>query len=383
MKRYLLLFLICTVGAGIVLHLTLFSGANASIPAPSSVPVQRKNLEDVVTALGKLEPAAFVDVGAQVSGQLMHIYVELGSVVEKGQVLAEIDPRQLAAQVEADKATLANLEAGLAQSKATLIQTRRNYERDRDLRKQNATSTVALQNSETAYKIAQAQVDALNAQIRQARATLESNEVNLSQCRVYAPISGTIVSLPVKEGQTLNNKQSAPVLMRIADLSVMTVWASVSEADVNKLHPGMTLYFNTLGDTATRHYAVLDKIHPSYTEDNDVILYDVVFNVENAQHTFFPAMNAQVYFVREQAQNVLTLPLDALPTPQKTSGTVTLQVLGADGERQERQVSLGVRTRTSVEVRSGLDEGDRVLVTPKPSAVVGKGGFMKNSGPRL
>lgn len=344
--------------AAAALYFGFFNNSGEAAPMEARSTVQRMDLEDVVSSLGKLEPATYVDVGAQTSGQLMKIHVELGSVVKKGDLLAEIDPRTHATKVEADKANLAQLEANLKERQANLVQAERNYGRDAKLYKQNATSQFDMHSSETAFKVAQAQVDAIEAQIRQARATLANDELNLSYCKLYAPISGTVVSLDVKEGQTINSSQTAPTLMRIAELEIMTVWASVSEADIGKLYPGMDVYFTTIGDSSTRYYAKVDKIHPSYTEENDVILYDVVFDVENPERVFLPAMNTQVFFVRAQAQNVLGIPLSVLPNNQRASQEAQVNVIQADGKKQIRKVQLGVRTRTAVEVVSGLEEGD-------------------------
>lgn len=347
--------------------------AGAVIPAENLSPVRRMNIEEVVTSLGTLEPATYVDVGAQTSGQLMKLYVELSDVVQKGDLLAEIDPRTHAAKVVADKASLANLQASLAEREAKLVQAKRDYERDSKLFKDKATSESIMQSSETEYRVCMAQVDAIKAQIEEAKANLESDELNLSYCKIYAPISGTVVSLDVKEGQTINSSQTAPTLMRIADLEVMTVWASVSEADINKLQPGMDVYFTTIGDNATRYYAKVDKIHPSYTEENDVILYDVVFNVDNPGRIFLPAMNTQVFFVRAQADNVLVIPISALSQSQRNASEAMLTVMLPGGKNESRRVGLGVRTRTFVEVVSGLEEGETISLTAQAGSKAASG----------
>ena len=379
-KQYIIAGVFCLAAVGV--YFGFFYKTKASMPNAVLYTVKRADLEDVVTALGKLEPATYVDVGAQISGQILKLHVELGSVVKKGDLLAEIDPRTHEARVEADKATLANLEASLAERKANHQQAQRNYQRDAALRKQNAASELAAQTSETAYKTTQAQVQAVEAQIRQARATLESNSLNLSYTKIFAPISGTIVTLDVKEGQTLNNNQTAPQLMRIAELEIMTVWAAVSEADVNKIHPDMDVYFTTVGDSATRYYTKVQKILPSYTKENDVILYNVIFDVKNPEGTFLPAMNTQVFFVRSQAKGVLSLPVQILPVGRREAHRTVVTLVGEKGrEGERREVTLGVRTRTAVEVVSGLAEGDVVRGAAAPRAP--RQGGMRPMTPRL
>lgn len=378
-KQYIITAVLCLAGAGV--YFGFFYQAKANIVQAVTYTVKRADLEDVVTSLGKLEPATYVDVGAQISGQLLNLHVELGSVVKKGDLLAEIDPRTQEAKVEADKATLANLEASLAERQANLVQAQRNHKRDASLRKQNAASELAAQTSETEFKVAQAQVQAVEAQIRQARATLETNQLNLSYTKIYAPIAGTVVTLDVKEGQTLNNNQTAPQILRIAELEVMTVRASVSEADVNKLRSGMDVYFTTVGDSATRYYAKVQKILPSYTEENDVILYDVTFDVENPDGVFLPAMNTQVFFVRSQAHDVLSLPVQVLPAGNRDARKVTVAVQTKDKREERREITLGVRTRTAVEVVEGLNEGDTVTVAA--TAARQNSGGMRAMTPRF
>lgn len=383
-KRTVIIALTCIGAVGAGLNFSLLNKAGAALPNHPVTTVTRMDLEDVVSSLGKLEPATYVDVGAQISGQLLALHVELGSPVEKGELLAEIDPRTYETKVEADKATLANLQATLAERQATLTQAKRNHERDQELRRQNAGSALSAQTSETEYKVAQAQTLAVEAQIRQAEASLANDELNLAYCKIYAPISGTVVSLPVKEGQTLNSNQNTPTLMRIAELDVMTVWAQVSEADINKLDPGMDVYFTTVGDNSNRYYAKVDKIHPSYTEDNDVILYDVVFNIENSGGKFLPAMNTQVFFIRSQARAALAIPMESLSTSQKNTKQAVLTVVLPDGREESRDVTLGVRTRTAVEVISGLSEGEKILIAAKVEAPGSKGGAaLRDTGPKL
>jgi macrolide-specific efflux system membrane fusion protein len=377
-RQYIIMAAVLLATAG--LYFGFVHRPGTGVPAAAAYLVQRADLEEVVSSLGKLEPATYVDVGAQVSGQLIALHVELGDTVKKGDLLVEIDPRSHKAQVDADRATLANLEAILAERKANFVQAQRNYTREAALRKNNAASELAAQTSETAYKVAQAQVQAVEAQIQQARANLESHELDLSYTNIYAPIAGTIVTLEVKEGQTLNDKQSTPQLMRIAELELMTVWASVSEADVNKLRAGMDVYFTTIGNTSTRHYATVQNILPSYTKENDVILYNVTFDVKNPDKIFFPAMNTQVFFVLSQAKGALSLPVQVLPASSRDAKKAVLTVVS--GKREEkREVSFGVRTRTSVEVLDGLEEGEMVRAAVEPPRA--NAGTMRPMTPRF
>ncbi|MED5432691.1 MAG: efflux RND transporter periplasmic adaptor subunit, partial [Pseudomonadota bacterium] len=209
--------------------------------------VERGDVEELVTALGTLEPKDYVDVGAQVSGQLTRLHVDVGDTVEEGQLLAELDASVQQTKVDAGLAELESLQAQLEQRQAELELARLQYQRQERLRGADATSEDAFQSARSTLTVTQAQIKVLKAQLRQKQASVEGDQANLGYARIYAPRSGTVVSMEAREGQTLNANQTTPTLMRIADLSTMTISTQVSEADVHRLRAGMPVYFNTLG----------------------------------------------------------------------------------------------------------------------------------------
>ena len=286
-------------------------------PDPANVSVvtavaQRGNLEDTVTATGTLQPKDFVDVGTQVSGQLKKLLVDIGAVVKAKQLLAEIDPSVYQAKVDGDQAQLLNQKAQLADKQAQLALAELQFTRQQNLMREDATTADALQIAEATQKSALAQVDSIKAQMQQTESTLRGDEANLGYTKIYAPIAGTVVSQAAKQGQTLNANQQAPIVMRIADLSTMTVQAQVSEADVPKLHVGMDVYFTTLGGDNRRFYGKLRQIPPTPTVVNNVVLYDALFDVANPNQALMTQMTAQVFFVAASAKDAVLVPLTAL-----------------------------------------------------------------------
>ena len=209
--------------------------------------VQRGDIQDLVTATGTVQPLEYVDVGAQVSGQLKKLYIEVGSVVKEGDLLAEIDPTVFLAQVDARRAGLRNQLATMKDRESQLALATLQYNRQKNLIAADATTADSVQTAEAALRSAKAQIDALQAQIEQTQSTLRADEANLNYAKIYAPMDGTVVSLTARQGQTLNANQTAPTILRIADLSTMTVQTQVSEAEVGKLRKGMEVYFTTLG----------------------------------------------------------------------------------------------------------------------------------------
>lgn len=373
--------------------------------------VQRGDIEDVVTATGTLQPRDYVDVGAQVSGQLKKIHVMVGSEVKEGQLLAEIDPTVYRARVDASRAQLRNLRAQLKEKEAQVALAAIQFRRQTALLAEDATTKETLQTAEAALKSAQAQLEALGAQIEQVESSLRADEANLHYARILAPMTGTVVSITARQGQTLNTNQQAPVILRVADLNTMTVQTQVSEADVSRLKLGMDAYFTTLGGQGKRWYGTLAQVEPTPTVTNNVVLYNALFDVPNPDGLLMTQMTAQVFFVVAQAKDALLLPMAALNqgtrgqrgqgggdggrktptggnnTPSPTSsesgarGAIpaaqagsgqrprqgVVKVASDNGLLEDRTVELGVSNRIQTQVLSGLTEGERVvsgLATP-------------------
>ncbi len=399
----------------------LWHGAQDPAADLLTATVMRADLEDTITATGTLQPKQFVDVGTQVSGQLKQVLVEVGSVVTKGQLLAEIDPSVYLSKADADRAQLSNQAAQLNDRQAQLALAELQLKRQAAMMQDQATTVEALQMAEAAEKSARAQVASVRAQMQQTSSTLRGDDANLSYTKIYAPMAGTVVSLAVKPGQTLNANQQAPVVLRIADLSIMTVQAQVSEADVGKLSVGMAVYFTTLGGGSRRYYSSLRQIPPTPTVLNNVVLYDALFDVANPKQALMTQMTAQVFFVLASAKQVLQVPLTALhpvarapgasghasgsagssgrtadaagrganadagagagagarqgraarsddPRAQYRSGHAAVTVIDANGHTSERQVEVGVMTRVAAEIVKGLAEGERVVIGSKQAA---------------
>ena len=391
-----------------------------------TAPVTQATIEENVTAVGTLQPLQFVDVGTQVTGQLKTLHVEIGTQVKKGQLLAEIDPTLLEAKVNSTRATIKSQQAQVAERRANLELAIAQHKRNKTLFDAQATSADALEQAAAAEKTAAAQVQALLAQIEMTSSTLKADEANLRYTKIYAPMAGTIVTLTAREGQTLVSSQQAPVILRIADLKTMTVQTQVSEADVPKVKAGMPVYFTTLGQPNRRWQGTARQVLPTPEVVNNVVLYNVLFDVENADGALKPQMSAQTYFVIARAENALAVPVAALQpasggaprarrqqqadstsvvpearaAQQPEAGAAQKSEAGSaqpseprsarqprgsgerrargedgrpreradtvrvvkDGKIEERRVTVGVMNRIQAQVLSGLAEGEQVVV---------------------
>lgn len=355
--------------AGLAVALIAAAGAFAyrqiaadSAPSFKTAAVTIGDIEKSVTALGALQPKDYVDVGAQVSGQLKKVHVEIGDRVKQGDLLAEIDPTVLETRTRTDRANLANLRALLAEQQANLVLAGQQLRRNQNLFKAKIVSQDTLQTAEAQVAAGEAKADSLRAQIDGAQATLDGDIANLGYTKIYAPMAGTVVSQTALEGQTLNANQSAPVILRIADLDTMTVWAQVAEADVVKLTPGMPVYFTTLGLPERRWHGTVQQIQPTPQTVNDVVLYNVLIDVKNGDHVLMTSMTAQVFFVLGEAKSVPLVPVAALGQAHAgATDEYEVRVLTSEGPRR-RTVKIGLADRTSAQVLSGLAVGDQVIV---------------------
>lgn len=378
-RRGLLLALPLAVIGGVLLW------RSAPAPAFATDAVGRGDVEATVVAIGTLQPRESVDVGAQVSGQVTRLHVEPGDHVEKGQLLAEIDASLHQATVEADRAALDGLRAQLEEQQAQFDLARQQHQRQQRLAEDEATREEDVQVAAAAHRAAQARLKQLRAQIAESQARLRGNEAQLSYTRLYAPIAGTVLGVDVKQGQTLNATYQTPTVLRIADLSAMTAWTKVSEADIRQLKPGLGLYFTTLGGDGRRWHATIRQILPSpplppaasgeagaAPAVMKAVQYTVLFDVDNQDGELMPQMTAQVTFVTAAARDVLTAPLEALQAVEGKSGVFTARILNGKGRPETREVQIGARSRQRVEVLDGLREDEQLITAELPDTRVAR-----------
>ena len=348
--------------------------------AYDTVPVTRGDIESSVTALGTLQPRQYVDVGAQASGQIHKIHVDVGTEVKEGQLLVEIDPSTQTAKLDASRFAIDNLKAQLQEKGALHDLAQHKYRRQQHLAKGGATREEDVQAAQAEVRTTQARIDMFTAQIRQARASLRSDEAELGYTRIYAPMAGTVVALDAREGQTLNAQQQTPLILRIARLSPMTVWAQVSEADIGQVKPGMQAWFTTLSGGNRRWSSNVRQVLPvppkplnetgqgggspaSKSGSDRVVLYTVLLDVDNHDQALMPEMTTQVFFVAGQARDVLLAPIVALQGTAE-SERQTAHIVTTSGKVEPREIRTGISDRLRVEIIDGVNEGDHLLIGP-------------------
>jgi len=333
--------------------------------------VTRGDVEQTVLATGVLEPAKLVSVGAQASGQVKKLYVELGDTVKAGDPIADIDSRNQINTVSNAQAGLSNVTAQRSAASAGLTEAQQELARTQRLFNAGAASQSDYESAQARLANARANLTAADAQIKQANLQLNTAETNLGFTRIVAPMDGTIVAVVTEEGQTVNANQSAPTIVMLAQLDKMTVSAEISEADVEKVSEGQEVYFTTLGDANKRHYAKLRTVAPApesiestssstSSSSASAVYYNGLFDVDNADGKLKTGMTAQVNIVMASAKDAITVPSAAVERQGRQGHLV--KVVKENGEIEQRRVKVGINTSVTAEITEGLKEGEKVVV---------------------
>ncbi len=371
--------LLIIAGAVLCTAIAAWLGLRPAPPPPMQLaPVVRGNIEQVVEATGTLKPSRLVSVGAQVSGRIETLHVKLGDKVKAGDPIADIDSRTqrnalLSAQA-AQRTARANRDAlatDLRQYELTL-------QRQQQLVASQLVARADFDAAKAKVDATREQITALDGEIVQRQTDVDIAQTNLEYTRITAPTDGTVLAVVAREGQTVNAVQSAPTIVILGNQDVMTVYAEISEADVVHTTVGQEAFFTILGDAGRRYSSTLRDIAPapeSITNEDTSSLaspalsagsrtamyYNGQFDVDNTDGRLRSYMTAQVRIVLGRAHNVLTIPSAAMG-PRAAGGSYTVQVRGADGRAVARRITIGLDDQIMVEVRSGLKEGEQVVL---------------------
>ena len=335
-------------------------------------PVVRTNIAQTVSATGEISAAQLVDVGAQASGQIKKLHVTLGQQVKKGDLIAEIDSTSQLNNLNTNKAKLDTYQAQLVSAEIALRSADKKYQREQALWKEDATSREALEDAQDAFAAAKASVAELKSSIRQTQIAINTAEADLGYTRITAPMDGTVVAIPVEEGQTVNANQTTPTIVQVADLSTMLNKMQIAEGDVNKVKAGMKLSFTTLSQPDNVREATLESIDPglttmsqgSYTTSTDTtssaIYYYARSLVPNEDNVLHIGMTTENTIIINQAEKVLAVPKLAV---KQRGGKQYVRVLGENNQPQEKEITTGLSDNMNTEVKSGLGEGENVIIS--------------------
>ena len=371
-RFFILLGLLVATGAAYY----FFSSNNKQETTYLTESVTRGNVEKTVVASGSVESVNEVDVGAQASGKITKLYVKLGQEIKKGEMIADIDSTTQINTLNTKKAALVSYQAQLKAKKTAYDVALSSYNRLSKLYTQRATSLDSVNTAKSTLDNAKAEMEAIEANIKQAEIEVNTAETNVGYTKITAPMDGTVISVPVSEGQTVNANQTTPTIVTIADLSKMKIKPEISEGDITKVKAGQEVSFTILSDSQTVYHSVIDSVDPANTTTSDssstsslssssssttsAIYYYANVLIDNPDRTLRIGMTTENNIKIANAKDVLLVSNMAI---QKRDGKSFVNVLNDKNQPEPREVEIGVQNDFKTEIKSGLNEGEKVIVS--------------------
>ena len=375
MKKRFFILLGLLIAAGAAYY--FFSSNSKQETTYLTESVTRGNVEKTVVASGSVESVNEVDVGAQASGKITKLYVKLGQEIKKGEMIADIDSTTQINTLNTKKAALVSYQAQLKAKKTAYDVALSSYNRLSKLYTQKATSLDSVNTAKSTLDNAKAEMEAIEANIKQAEIEVNTAETNVGYTKITAPMDGTVISVPVSEGQTVNANQTTPTIVTIADLSKMKIKPEISEGDITKVKAGQEVSFTILSDNQTVYHSVIDSVDPANTTTSDssstssstssssssttsAIYYYANVLIDNPDRTLRIGMTTENNIKIANAKDVLLVSNMAI---QKRDGKNFVNVLNDKNQPEQREVETGVQNDFHTEIKSGLNEGEKVIVS--------------------
>jgi len=370
------IFITALAGTGWWLQQTPDTGTP---PDYTQAKVRRGDISAVVSATGTLNPVNTVQVGSQVSGTIQHLYADFNDQVEKGQVVAQIDPAIFRAKLAEAEANVKSAQASVDKAWVSVLDAKRELDRQSNLFKKKLVAESVLDAARFAYDSARVEHQVKQAAVAQSEAAREREQVNLAYTTIYAPIDGVVISRDVDVGQTVAASLQAPTLFTIAnDLAQMQVEADVDEAFIGQVGKGQPVRFTVFAYPSRDFEGRVAQVRLQPKVESGVVKYNSIIHVDNADLALKPGMTATVSIQVAEHKDVLQVPNSALrfvpdwPEQQLTELRKDLQpgqrmVWTPDGDSlRPIMVTTGIVGERNVEVRSEqLQEGMAVVVPEK------------------
>lgn len=371
-------FFVAIVILAIIILVWAYSSTRPKPDPLVTAVVRQGNIENVIAATGKMDAIERVNVGAQVSGQVKKLYIKAGDNVSKGELIAEIDDQPQRSDLRTAQAALSVAQADLETREATLVRQDAQFKRLQQMIKTNLVSRQDFDEAAEAWSTARAELTAQKARVIQAQIEVDKKQLDLSYTRIMAPMDGTVIAIVTKQGQTVNAAQSAPTIAKLAQLSTMTIKVQISEADITNIQPGQQAWFTTFANPDKRYNATLRSIElapesvmkddalmgnsestPS-SSTNAAIYYNALLDVPNPDNVLRISMTAQVNLLRDTAKDALLIPVQA--TKKDPEGKTYVEVADKQNQPEKRIITTGISDSVDIQVLSGLQAGDKVIL---------------------
>lgn len=349
-----------------LLALSLFGAPKEKAPVYKTAPISRTDIVSTVEATGTVTPIKKVEVGAQVNGKIVKLYVDYNSVVTNGQVVAEIDPLVYRANYDSAVAQLHQNEANVMLREATLAYAEKTLARKQKLRESMSCSEADLDSAIEARDSAVAQLAAAKASVEQSKAAVSQAQANLDYCTIVSPVNGVVITRSVDEGQTVVSSMNAVGLLTIAeDLKTIWIEASVPEADVGEIREGQQVTF-TADAYRDRFTGVVKQVRISSSTTNNVVTYPIIVEAVNRDEKLFPGMTVTLAIETDRADDALAVTQAAFRFRPKDKSTELrgkkIWLVKEDGDIEAVQPEFGASDASFTQVKDDSLEGRLVAI---------------------
>ena len=323
-----------------------------NLAAVSTVSPEMREIDSSVTTSGtvRLRTGAQVRVGSQVSGIVRRLNVTVGSHIQKGDVIAEIDPKPLEARVEQARTQAALDAVGVAKAQ-------RDLNRGQQLFVEGVLPSQQKEDLEWQMKSAQAKLD-------KSKSDLAAAEIDLSYAVIRAPISGTVASVSTQEGETVAASFAAPTFVTIIEDNALELVAMVDETDIANVRPGERVNFTVEAYPSLEIPAVVKRIDPVATIISSVVNYPVMAAIQKDERLLKPDMTANIT-IKTAERKALVLPNAAI----QRDGDERFVFVVKDGKQEKRAVTIGTRDAGFTEIKKGVNEKEHVVINRVPEKV--------------
>ncbi len=311
------------------------------------------------TGIIKAQVGAIVKVGTRATGLLNRLKFQIGDFVKKGDLIVEIDDREILANLRNAEAVVEEQRRDLDAKKAQDVYNQTNYEREQRLLAKEYTTRDNVEKAKRELDVSRAQVDLGKAKVREAQERWKALKVSHSYTKIYAPISGYISSVATQEGETVVSGLSAPNLITIIDPTKLEMWIYVDETDIGRVKPGLKIEYWVDAYRDKIYKGVIDRIYPQPELKENIVYYLAIVKIDPTDAlTLKPEMTSHVKIIIEQKSNVIVVPNGAVRFEDRKN----VVYVKSRGKVVRQEVIPGVRDQRFTEIASGLSEGQEIIV---------------------
>ncbi|MBF0902323.1 MAG: efflux RND transporter periplasmic adaptor subunit [Campylobacter concisus] len=389
MKKSKILIILLIIGVGGYFVYDKFFKAKEEEVEFITKKAKKGSFSKKVDATGEIFATELIDVGAQVSGQIKKLYVKLGDQVKKGDMIASIDSSTQQNSIDNKEAQLAIYKAQLESAKVALNIAKTQFDRENALFSKNATSKQEFESAKNTYSANSAKIKELEAQIKQTNIELSTAKINLGYTKITAPRDGTVVSVQVEEGQTVNANQTTPTIVNIADLSHVKMKMQIAEGDITKIKVGTPVEYSILSEPTKKFQTTVSSIDPGLTTLSDgsygssssskssyssssssssAVYYYAQSIVDNKDGILRIGMTTQNELLIANVEGAIIVPSIGIKKDENGTFVYVLK----DGKPVKTAVKTGIKDNLDTQIISGINEGDEIITSQGSSSEIAK-----------